>query len=143
IEKFLPAAVQQQLRQRLGGEPGDLLLFVADTEDVVCQSLGNLRAQLASLLKLLDPTKREFKVAWVVDFPSFVWDEDEKRWAATPPRFTAPGDEDLPLLESDPGKVRAKAYDLVTNGYELAGGSIRIHSPEVQSRVFAALGMSP
>jgi aspartyl-tRNA synthetase len=78
----------------------------------------------------------------VVDFPSFIWDAEEKRWAANHHPFTAPRDEDLPLLETDPGRVKAKAYDLVLNGYEVGGGSIRIHSPEVQSRVFRVLGMN-
>ncbi len=143
IEKFLPAPVQQALRQRLDAAPGDLLLFVADKEDVVCQALGNLRNQLATTLKLIDPEKRDFKIAWVIDFPSFIWDEDEKRWAANHHPFTAPMDEDLAKLESEPGTVRAKAYDLVINGYECGGGSIRIHSGDVQSRLFAMLGMSP
>ena len=124
-------------------EAGDLLLFVADKEDVVCQALGTLRTHLANVLQLFDPTKPDFKIAWVIDFPSFIWDDEEKRWAANHHPFTAPRDEDLPKLESDPGKVRAKAYDLVINGYECAGGSIRIHDPEVQSRLFAALGMTP
>jgi aspartyl-tRNA synthetase len=143
IEKFLPAPVQQALRQRMAAVPGDLLLIVADKEDVVCQSLGTLRNHLAAQLRLIDPEKREFKVAWVLDFPSFIWDEEEKRWAANHHPFTAPMDEDLPKLESNPGSVRAKAYDLVINGYEIGGGSIRIHNPDVQSRVFAVLGMSP
>jgi aspartyl-tRNA synthetase len=171
IEKFLPTAVQTALRQRMEAEPGDLLLFVADTEEVVCQALGSLRTHLATQLKLyqnwwdrrsaheteqeerrkakkepLPPFKarpEEFQFAWVLDFPSFLWDEDEKRWVANHHPFTAPRDEDLPMLESDSGKVRAKAYDLVLNGYEVAGGSIRIHSPEVQSRLFAQLGMTP
>jgi aspartyl-tRNA synthetase len=143
IEKFLPAPVQQTLRQRLGATAGDLLLFVADKEEVVCQALGNLRNQLAQTLKLIDPAKREFKVAWVIDFPSFTWDAEENRWAANHHPFTAPMDEDLPMLESDPGRVRAKAYDLVINGYECGGGSIRIHSGDVQSRMFAMLGMTP
>lgn len=142
IEKFLPAPSQQALRQTLAAEPGDLLLFVADTEDIVCQSLGNLRTHLAGLLKLVDATTRDFKVAWVIDFPSFIWDEDEKRWAANHHPFTAPKDEDLAKLESDPGSVHAKAYDLVINGYECGGGSIRIHNPDVQSRLFTQLGMS-
>jgi aspartyl-tRNA synthetase len=142
IEKFLPAAVQAELCQRLGAGPGDLLLLVADTEEVVCQALGALRQQLAAQLKLVDPEKRDFRIAWVVDFPSFIWDKEEKRWAANHHPFTAPRDEDLDKLEGDPGSVRAKAYDLVINGYECAGGSIRIHSPEVQARVFRALGMS-
>src|SRR5216110_2110735 len=143
IEKFLPAPVQQALRQRFAAEPGDLLLLVADKEDVVCQALGNLRTHLAASLGLCDPTKQDFRIAWVTDFPSFIWDPDEKRWAANHHPFTAPMDEDLDKLETDPGSVRAKAYDLVINGYECGGGSIRIHSPEVQSRMFAMLGMTP
>jgi aspartyl-tRNA synthetase len=101
-----------------------------------------LRTRLAAELKLYDNSKPDFQVAWVVDFPSFIWDDEEKRWAANHHPFTSPMDEDMRLLESDPGKVRAKAYDLVINGYECAGGSIRIHSPEVQSRVFGVLGLS-
>jgi aspartyl-tRNA synthetase len=143
IEKFLPAPAQQALRERMAAAPGDLLLIVADKEDVVCQSLGTLRNHLAAHLKLINPKLREFKVAWVLDFPSFIRDEEEKRWAANHHPFTAPIDEDLSRLESDPASVRAKAYDLVMNGYEIGGGSIRIHNPEVQSRVFAVLGMSP
>jgi aspartyl-tRNA synthetase len=143
IEKFLPADVQGSLRQRFKAGAGDLLLIVADKADVVCQSLGALRIHLATTLGLIDPSRRDFKAAWVVDFPSFIWDEEEKRWAANHHPFTAPRDEDLALLESEPAKVRAKAYDLVINGYEVGGGSIRIHSPEVQGRIFAALGMSP
>ncbi|HEY7329689.1 MAG TPA: aspartate--tRNA ligase [Gemmataceae bacterium] len=143
IEKFLPADVQTAMRQRLKANTGDLLLIVADKEDVVCQSLGSLRTHLATTLGMIDPSRRDFKAAWVIDFPSFIWDEEEKRWAANHHPFTAPRDEDLPLLESDPAKVRAKAYDLVINGYEAGGGSVRIHNPEVQSRMFAVLGMSP
>ncbi|MBV9123459.1 MAG: aspartate--tRNA ligase [Planctomycetes bacterium] len=143
IEKFLPAPAQQAFRQRLAAEPGDLLLFVADKEEVVCQVLGTLRTHLASTLKLYDPTKPEFKIAWVVDFPLFIWDKDEQRWASNHHPFTAPEDEDLEKLESDPGSVRAKAYDLVINGDECGGGSIRIHHPEVQAKVFGILGMTP
>lgn len=143
IEKFLPAPIQQELRQRFHAKPGDLLVFVADKVDVVCQALGNMRAHLAAALQLFDPAKPDFKIAWVIDFPSFIWDEDEKRWAANHHPFTAPMDEDLDKLESDPASVRAKAYDLVINGYECAGGSIRIHNPDVQSRMFKMLGMTP
>lgn len=142
IEKFLPAPVQQALRQQLTAEAGDLILLVADKEDTVCQALGNLRQHLAGILKLFDPTKLDFKIAWVIDFPSFIWDEEEKRWAANHHPFTSPMDEDLALLEAEPGKVRAKAYDLVINGYECGGGSIRIHNPDVQHRLFRVLGMS-
>jgi aspartyl-tRNA synthetase len=141
IEKFLPMASQQALRERLSANAGDLLLFVADTEDVAAQSLGALRGELARRLGLIDPAIKEYKFAWVLDFPSFIWDAEEKRWNANHHPFTAPRDEDLPLLETDPGKVRAKAYDLVLNGYEVGGGSIRIHNPDVQARVFKVLGM--
>ena len=141
IEKFLPPAAQQALRERLKAGPGDLLLFVADSEANVAQALGALRGEVARRLGLIDPAKRDFKFAWVVDFPSFIWDDEEKRWAANHHPFTAPRDEDIPLLETDPGKVKAKAYDLVLNGYEVGGGSIRIHNPEVQSQVFKVLGM--
>jgi aspartyl-tRNA synthetase len=153
IEKFLPAPVQQALRERLKAGPGDLLLFVADTEDVVCQALGNLRAHLAGVLKLYDPEKPDYKIAWVYDFPSFIWDEDEKRWVANHHPFTAPMDEYLPVLQSATGEdltrhdsplaqVKAKAYDLVINGYECAGGSVRIHNPKVQAALFRVLGMT-
>jgi aspartyl-tRNA synthetase len=141
IEKFLPAAVQAKLRERLAAKAGDLLLFVADTEDTVAQSLGALRGELARRLGLIDPAKKDFKFAWIVDFPSFIWDDEEKRWAANHHPFTAPRDEDLHLLETEPGKVKAKAYDLVLNGYEVGGGSIRIHNPDVQARLFKVLGM--
>ena len=142
IEKFLPAAAQQALRQRLDAAPGDLLLIAADKEEAVRQALGTLRIHLATTLRLFDPAKPEFKIAWVTDFPAFIWDEEEKRWVSNHHPFTAPMDEDLPKLETDPGSVRAKAYDLVINGYECGGGSIRIHSPEVQQRVFSVLGMT-
>jgi aspartyl-tRNA synthetase len=142
IEKFLPAGTQQALRQRLDAAPGDLLLIVADKEDVVCQALGNLRMHLALTHKLYNPARPEFKLAWIVDFPLFMFDAEEQRWVSNHHPFTAPLDEDLPRLESDPGSVRAKAYDLAINGEECAGGSIRIHSPELQSRVFAVLGMT-
>jgi aspartyl-tRNA synthetase len=143
IEKFLPAPVQQELRQRMAAQPGDLLLFVADKEDVVCQALGNLRTYLAGHLKLIDPAKKAFAIAWVLDFPLFTWDKDEGRWASNHHPFTAPLDEDLAKLESAPGSVRAKAYDLVINGDECGGGSIRIHNPEMQAQVFQVLGMTP
>ncbi|MFL5240975.1 MAG: aspartate--tRNA ligase [Gemmataceae bacterium] len=141
IEKFLPASAQQALRQKFNASAGDLLLFVADTEDTVCQALGNLRVHLANLLKLIDPEKKEFKIFWVVEFPLFLWDKEENRWSSVNHPFTAPMDEDVHLLDSEPGKVRAKAHDLIINGYEAGGGSIRIHDPELQSKVFGLLGM--
>jgi len=142
VEKFLAVPIQQLLRQRLNAKAGDLLLFVADKEDVVCQSLGTLRTHLASVLKLYDPNALDYKIAWVLDFPSFIWDAEEQRWAANHHPFTAPMDEHLDMLETDPGKVRAKAYDLIINGYECGGGSIRIHNPDVQARLFKVLGMT-
>jgi aspartyl-tRNA synthetase len=131
-----------RLRERLNAKAGDLLLFVADKESVVCQALGTLRQHLATVLKLYDPNALDYKIAWILDFPSFIWDADEKRWAANHHPFTAPMDEDLAMVETDPGSVKAKAYDLVINGYECGGGSIRIHNPEVQSRLFKVLGMT-
>ena len=142
VEKFVAAPIQRLLRQRLNAKANDLLLFVADNEDVVCQALGTLRQHLASVLKLYDPNGLDYKVAWVYDFPSFIWDDDEKRWAANHHPFTAPKDEDLAKLESDPASVNAKAYDLIINGYECGGGSIRIHNPDVQTRLFKVLGMT-
>ncbi len=154
IAKFFPEPMQAEFKQRLGAEPGDLLLMVADSEEVVCQSLGALRVQLANQLKLIDPAKKDFKCAWILDFPSFIWDDEDKRWAANHHPFTAPQNEFLDVLKSatDPdltnpqsrlAAVKAKAYDLVINGYECGGGSIRIHDPEVQSQLFRVLGMSP
>jgi aspartyl-tRNA synthetase len=139
----LPKTVQEELFRRLKVQPGDALIFMTGSEDLVGKVLGSLRTHLAVTLGLVDPARRDFKAAWIVDFPSFIWDDEEKRWAANHHPFTAPRDEDLAFLESEPAKVRAKAYDLVINGYEAGGGSIRIHSPEVQSRLFAQLGMSP
>jgi aspartyl-tRNA synthetase len=101
-----------------------------------------IRQQAAQALQLVSPQAKDFKIAWVLDFPSFIRDAEENRWAANHHPFTAPRDEDLAILESDPCHVRAKAYDLVINGYEAAGGSIRIHDGEVQSRMFRMLGMT-
>jgi aspartyl-tRNA synthetase len=140
IEKFFPDALKAKLKERMGVEPGDLLLFVADSEAVVCDALGGVRLYLANKLGLTSGSTA-FNFAWIMDFPMFAWDEEEKRWAAIHHPFTSPRDEDLPILESEPGKARAKAYDLVLNGYEVGGGSIRIHSRDVQNTVFKLLGM--
>jgi aspartyl-tRNA synthetase len=151
VEKFLAPPIQSRLRERLSAKAGDLLLFVADKEDVVCQALGALRQHIAGQLGLI---KNEFKIAWITEFPSFIWDDEEQRWAANHHPFTAPEDPYLDILKnateddlrnhSGPlAPVKAKAYDLVINGYECAGGSIRIHNPEVQSHVFRVLGMTP
>lgn len=142
IEKFFPATVQQALRDCLQAEVGDLLFFVADQEDIVCQSLCNLRTHLATFLELFDPAKADYKLAWVYDFPLFTWDKEENRWAANHHPFTAPMEADVDKLESDPARVQAQAYDLVINGDECGGGSIRIHNPDVQAHVFNVLGMT-
>ncbi|MEN9939152.1 MAG: hypothetical protein RLZZ387_5731 [Chloroflexota bacterium] len=125
---------------RLEGQPGDLLLLVADTPKTVAAVLDKLRREFAQRLGLVDPNVLAF--GWVLDFPLVEWNEDEKRWDAVHHPFTAPKDEDLLLMDSDPGKVRAKAYDLLLNGYEAGGGSIRIHRRDVQQKLFDLLGIS-
>jgi len=140
ITKFFTEAEIAAMNGAFGAEEGDLLLFVADKPKVVNDSLGKLRNQLASLLKLTDPNV--FRFVWITDFPLFEWDEDDKRWCAVHHPFTAPMDEDVDYVESDPGRCRAKAYDLVLNGNEIGGGSIRIHQEHVQSLMFKMLGHS-
>ena len=139
--KFFPADVQSRLRERFGAGTGDLILIVADTESVTSQALANLRIRLAAELKQYDP--KAFHYSWVVRFPLLHWDADEKRFAAEHHPFTMPLPEDLPLLATDPAKVRAQAYDLVINGEEAGGGTIRCHDPAIQARIFALLGLSP
>jgi aspartyl-tRNA synthetase len=128
------------IAERMAAEPGDLILIVADQPAVVAASLDKLRRNLAERLRLADPNTLCF--AWIVDFPLVEWNEEEQRWDAVHHPFTAPKDEDLPLLTTDPGKVRAKAYDLILNGYEAGGGSIRIHRRDIQQQVFSLLGIS-
>lgn len=125
--------------RRMEGAPGDLLLIVADTSKVVAQTLDRLRREFGARLNLADPHVLAW--AWVLDFPLVEWNEEEQRWDAVHHPFTAPKDEDLHLMETDPGKVRAKAYDLILNGYEAGGGSIRIHRRDVQQRLFDLLGI--
>jgi aspartyl-tRNA synthetase len=139
VAKFLQGR-ERQIVEALGGAPGDLLLMVADTPAVAASVLGRLRVDLARRFDLIPAGRDVF--AWIIDFPLVEWNADEKRWDAVHHPFTAPRDEDLPLLESDPGRARAKAYDLVLNGQEAAGGSIRIHQPSVQERVFGLIGIS-
>jgi aspartyl-tRNA synthetase len=141
LAKFFKEEQLAEVRARAKAKPGDLLLFVADAFDTVCASLGRLRLHLGEQLGLIDPSL--FHLLWVTDFPMLEWDKEEKRWSAMHHPFTAPFDEDLPLLETDPGKVRAKAYDIVLNGSEIGGGSIRIHRKDVQSRVFQLLDIGP
>jgi aspartyl-tRNA synthetase len=139
VAKFL-TAVQDRLLALTGGGAGDLLLLVADTPAVAATVLGRFRVDLARRFQLIPNDRDVF--AWVVDFPLVEWNADEKRWDAVHHPFTAPRDEDLALLESDPGQARAKAYDLVLNGQEAAGGSIRIHQQSVQERLFGLMGIS-
>lgn len=124
----------------MGGETNDMLLLVADKPAVVAATLDKLRREMASRLNLADPNVLAW--AWVTDFPLLEWNEGEGRWDAVHHPFTAPKDEDLALMDSDPGKARAKAYDLILNGYEAGGGSIRIHQRDVQQKLFDLLGIS-
>jgi len=140
IAKFLSEAEMQGSVQRLGAKAGDLILIAADTPKVVAETLGQLRLEFGRRLKLLDDDVLGF--AWVTDFPLLEWNEEEGRYSAVHHPFTAALDEDLPLLETQPVKVRAKAYDVVANGYEIGGGSIRIHRRDVQDRMFRAIGLT-
>lgn len=140
IAKFFTDENIEALKKAAEVEAGDLLLFVADKPSVVAQALGALRIEMAKRRNLIDPDALSF--LWVVDFPMFEYNEEEKRYVAMHHPFTAPRDEDLPMLESDPGKVYAKAYDMVLNGTEIGGGSIRIHRRDVQKAVFSAIGLS-
>lgn len=140
-EKFLSEEEENAIRQRLGAETGDVLLIVADADDTVCcTALGALRCELGRRLGLIP--RDVFKFLWVVDFPQFEYSEEEGRFVAMHHPFTAPKEEDLPYLESDPKRVRARAYDIVLNGCEAGGGSIRINDPEIQERMFKALGFT-
>ncbi|MCK9444614.1 MAG: aspartate--tRNA ligase [Tissierellaceae bacterium] len=140
ISKFFGEDEFASLIQKMNGESGDLLLFVADKTPVVLDSLGNLRNEVAKKLKIIDPN--ELKLVWITEFPLFEFDEEENRYAAKHHPFTHPMDEDIDLLETNPEKVRAKAYDIVINGDEMGGGSIRINNSELQKRMFKALGFS-
>ena len=139
IAKFFKEGQLKTISSRLGAKAGDLMLFVADSSKVVAESLGHLRLLLGKRLNLIDEGK--FNFLWVTDFPLVEWNADEKRYDAMHHPFTAPRDEDLGLLQSDPLKVKAKAYDIVLNGSEIGGGSIRIHRSEIQSRMFGLLNI--
>lgn len=140
IAKFFTEEKLQEIVAKMDGKPGDLILICADQDKVVYDSLGALRLELSKMLKL---TKADdFSFLWITEFPMLEWDEEAGRFVAVHHPFTAPMDEDLALLETDPGKVRAKAYDIVLNGYELGGGSIRIHRRDVQQKMFGLLGFT-
>lgn len=142
ITKFMTEEQIQAIFARCKAEPNDTLFFVADGKDsVVYAALGALRLKLGERFNLIDESK--FNLLWVTEFPQFEYSEEEGRYVAMHHPFTMPREEDLPLLETDPGRVHAKAYDIVLNGNEIGGGSIRIHDPEIQKRMFAALGFTP
>lgn len=138
--KNFTAEEQTQIKEQMGANPGDLLLFLADTWENTCRGLYGLRKRLGAELELYDPNEMHF--SWVVEFPMFDWDEEENRWNAMHHPFTAPRVEDLASLDSNPKQARAQAYDLVINGFEAGGGTIRIHDSEIQSQVFSLLGLT-
>lgn len=138
--KFMTEEQLDALIKAMAGEPGDLLLFAADRNKIVWEVLGSLRLMLGKELGLYD--EKEFAFLWVVDFPQFEWSDEQERFVAMHHPFTMPHEEDIDKLVSDPGAVRAKAYDIVLNGCELGGGSIRIHQSDVQEKMFEALGFS-
>jgi len=140
IGKFFNPEQQKQLIERFEARDGDLILLVADKENIANKALAPLRCRVARDLKLYDPDRFEF--VWVVDFPLFEWNEDEKRYDSMHHPFTAPVPEDVGKLETDPAHIRSQAYDIVVNGSEIGGGSIRIHRPEVQQKVFDLLNIS-
>lgn len=140
ITKFFSEDETKKILERMGAEPGDILFFVADKNEVVYDALGQLRLELGRKLDLMDKTKYNF--LWVTEFPLLEYSEEEKRYVAKHHPFTSPMDEDVHLLETEPGKVRAKAYDIVLNGVEMGGGSIRIHNNELQSKMFKFLGFT-
>lgn len=139
FSKFMTEEETADIVRALSGKPGDLLLFAADRNKIVFNVLGALRLELAQQKGLLD--KNEYRFVWITEFPQFEWSDEEERFVAMHHPFTMPMDEDLHLLESNPGAVRAKAYDIVLNGTEIGGGSVRIHQADVQERMFQALGL--
>lgn len=138
--KFMSEEEMHALIEVMGGENGDLLLFAADKNKVVWDVLGNLRLEIARQLEILD--KGDYRFLWVTEFPLLEWNEEAGRYTAMHHPFTMPMEEDLDLLDTDPGKVRAKAYDIVLNGTELGGGSVRIFNQEIQNKMFEVLGFT-
>ena len=139
VGKFFDDALKAELFARLGATGGDLLLFVTDEPKVVYAVQDALRRELAARLNLADPQQIAF--GWIIDFPLFEWNADEHRWDPSHHLFTSPMPEDIPLLDTDPGQARGQQYDLVCNGYEVAGGSIRIHRRELQEKIFGLIGL--
>ena len=140
IAKFFKDGQVKAIAERLGAKPGDLMIFIADSRKIVAETLGYLRLLMGKRLNLIDESK--FNFLWVTDFPLVEWSPEEKRYDAMHHPFTAPKDEDLQFMGTEPLKVRAKAYDIVLNGSEIGGGSIRIHRSEVQSKMFGLLNIS-
>jgi len=141
FSKFFSADQRQEIICRYGAQPGDLILVIAGDEDTVNKSLGALRCKLGSELGLIK--EDDYKFVWVVDFPLMEWNKNENRWDSLHHPFTAPLPEDIDKLEDEPSKVRSQAYDIVLNGNEMAGGSVRIHQPEIQAKIFSLLGITP
>ncbi|MGF0101463.1 aspartate--tRNA ligase [Bariatricus sp. SGI.019] len=139
--KFMKEEEMTALINAMDGENGDLLLFAADKNKVVWDVLGALRLELARQMDLLD--KNEYKFLWITEFPLLEWNEEQNRYTAMHHPFTMPMEEDLPYIDTDPGRVRAKAYDITLNGNEIGGGSVRIFNPEIQSKMFEVLGFTP
>jgi len=140
IAKFFADDILAGITNATGAEEGDLLLFIADKPAVVAAALGQLRLEMARRRDLIDPDKLAF--LWVMDFPMFEYDEEAKRWVAMHHPFTSPQDEDIEYLTTDPGRIRAKAYDMILNGTEIGGGSIRIYTRDIQEKVFQAIGLT-
>ncbi len=139
--KFLKPEALQAILERFGAQPGDLILIVAAEPAIVFESLGRLREHLGDVLNLRDPETLAF--CWVLDFPFVMWNEDEQRWDPSHHLFTAPVPEDIPLLDTNPGEARGQQYDMILNGYEVGGGSIRIHDAALQEKVFSIIGLDP
>lgn len=142
ISKYLTNEEMDAIIKKMGGEKGDLLLIVADKPKTVFASLGALRIELGKKLNLIGPDNKEFKFVWVVEFPMFTYDEEEGRYVAEHHPFTMPVEEDIEFLETQPWKVRSKTYDIVLNGEEIGGGSIRIHDTKLQERMFKVMGFT-
>jgi len=140
FSKFMKEEEMKALVEKMQGEAGDLLLFAADKTKLVWDILGALRLEMARQMDLLD--KNEYRFVWITEFPLLEWSEEENRFTAMHHPFTMPMDEDIPLLDTDPGAVRAKAYDIVLNGNEIGGGSVRIHQNDIQEKMFEVLGFT-
>ena len=138
--KFMKDEEMDALVKAMDGQPGDLLLFAADRDKIVFAVLGALRCEMADQLELV--SKDDYRFLWVTEFPVFEWSDEENRYMAMHHPFTMPMEEDLDLLDTDMGKARAKAYDIVLNGVELGGGSVRIHQDDIQEKMFKLLGIS-